>query len=341
MQVSLNGIQPSGTPHLGNYLGMIRPALALAQRTQAFCFVADYHALTTTRDAELLRRQRREVAASWLALGLDSERSVLYQQSDVPEVCELAWILACVTPKGLLNRAHAYKSAVGENVTNGRDEDAGVSMGLFEYPLLMAADILIQRAHIVPVGLDQRQHVEITRDIAQAFNAQYGEVFVVPAASIDGGVKTVAGTDGRKMSKSSGNVIPILSPLDELRRRVLSIMTDSRAPWERKDPATCNVCNLYRHIASAGDAEAMAERYRAGVIGYREAKDMLFDALEHEFREPRERFGELMSHPEEIDAVLDRGAARARAHARPTLEAARAAVGLDATRPRPPSRARD
>ena len=253
---------------------------------------------------------------------------MLYRQSDLPEVCELAWILSCVTPKGLLNRAHAYKAAVQDNVGAGRDDDAGVSMGLFDYPLLMAADILIHRAELVPVGLDQQQHVEITRDIAQAFNAQYGEVFVIPAALIDERVMTITGTDGRKMSKSYDNVVPILSSSDELRRAVMSIVTDSRVPSEPKDPEACNMFNLYRHVAPPADVDDMAARYRAGDVGYREAKDRLVDALEHEFRTPRARFDELMQDPDALDAVLEQGAERARTRARPVLRAARAAVGL-------------
>jgi tryptophanyl-tRNA synthetase len=328
MLVSVTGIKPSGTPHLGNYFGMIRPALALVERTEAVYFVADYHALTTTRDPRVLRTQSREVAATWLALGFDADQSVLYRQSDLPEVCELAWILSCVTPKGLLNRAHAYKAAVQDNIGAGRDDDAGVSMGLFDYPLLMAADILIHRADLVPVGLDQQQHVEITRDIAQAFNAQYGEVFVVPEALIDESVMMITGTDGRKMSKSYDNVVPLLAPPDELRRAVMSIVTDSRAPSDPKDPAGCNVFNLYRHVASAEDVDDVAARYRAGDIGYREAKDRLGDALEQEFRTPRARYDDLMRDPHEIDSVLERGAQQARARARPIIDAARVAVGL-------------
>ncbi len=330
MPVSITGIKPTGTPHLGNYLGMIRPALALAESTEAFCFVADYHAMTTIRDPGLLRAQTLEVAATWLALGFDAERSVLYRQSDLPEVCELVWILSCVTPKGLLNRAHAYKAAVQDNRDFGRDDDAGVSMGLFDYPLLMAADILVHRAELVPVGLDQQQHVEIARDIAQAFNAQYGEVFVVPEAMIDGAVMTITGTDGRKMSKSYDNVVPIFSSSDDLRRAVMSIVTDSRAPDEPKDPDGCNVFNLYRHVAPAGDVDELAGRYRAGSVGYREAKDRLVDALEQAFRAPRARYEALVHDPGEIESVLEQGAARARARARPTLSAARAAVGLRA-----------
>jgi tryptophanyl-tRNA synthetase len=330
MPSSITGIKPTGTPHLGNYLGMIRPSLSLAERTEALCFVADYHAMTTTRDPDLLRAQTLEVAATWLALGIDADRSVLYRQSDLPELCELVWILSCVTPKGLLNRAHAYKAAVQDNRAAGRDDDAGVSMGLFDYPLLMAADILIHRAERVPVGLDQQQHVEIARDIAQAFNAQFGEVFVLPEAVIDGAVMTITGTDGRKMSKSYDNVVPILSPPDDLRRAIMSIVTDSRAPDEPKDPDRCNVFNLYRHVAPLADADELAGRYCAGAVGYREAKDRLFDALERTFRVPRARYEALLRDPREIESVLEQGAARARARARPTLSAARVAVGLRA-----------
>ena len=330
MQVSVTGIKPSGTTHLGNYLGMIRPALALAEHTDAVYFVADYHAMTTTRDPVRLRAQSREVAATWLALGFDTDRSVLYRQSDLPEVCELVWILSCVTPKGLLNRAHAYKAAVQDNAGAGRDDDAGVSMGLFNYPLLMAADILLAGADVVPVGLDQQQHVEIARDIAQAFNAAYGEVLVVPEALIDELVMTITGTDGRKMSKSYDNVVPILSPPDELRRAVKSIVTDSRAPTDPKDPEECNVFNLYRHVAAADDVDNMAARYRAGDVGYREAKDRLVDALEHEFGAARVRYDELLQDPRQVDSVLERGAERARTRARSVLDATRAAVGLGA-----------
>lgn len=329
MQLSLTGIKPSGTPHLGNYLGMIRPALALSAKTEAFFFVADYHAMTTIRDPKLLRAQSRQVAATLLALGFDPERSVLYRQSDLPEVCELAWMLSCVTPKGLLNRAHAYKAAVQDNVAAGQDDDAGVNMGLFDYPLLMAADILIMQSDLVPVGLDQRQHVEITRDVAQAFNAQYGDVFVLPDPVVDPNVMTIPGTDGRKMSKSYDNVIPILSPPDELRRRVMSIVTDSRSPEEPMDPERCNVFNLYRHVAPPGDIEVVASRYREGGIGYNEAKVLLADALEDLFRAPRARYDGLIDDPREIDEVLEYGAASARARAGSTLARARVAVGLE------------
>jgi tryptophanyl-tRNA synthetase len=337
MQVSLTGIQPSGTPHLGNYLGMIRPALALAERTHAFCFVADYHALTTVRDSEALRRRRLEVVATWLALGLDPERTVLYCQSDVPEVCELAWILACATPKGLLNRAHAYKAAVAENVAASRDDDAGVSMGLFEYPLLMAADILIQRANLVPVGLDQQQHVEITRDVARAFNAQYGDVLVVPDAVVDERAMIIPGTDGRKMSKSYGNVVPILSSPDDLRRSVMAIVTDSRAPYERGDPEQCNVFGMFRHVGDPHEVEEVAARYREGGIGYREVKGRLYETVEGMFRAARGRYAELLRDDARLDAVLADGAERARIGARATLASVREAVGLSRFRDHPDS----
>ena len=239
----VTGIKPTGTPHLGNYLGMIRPALALAERTEAFCFVADYHAMTTIRDPDLLRAQTLEVAATWLALGNDSDRRCSTASRIFPKCASWSGSV-CVTPKGLLNRAHAYKAAVQDNRDAGRDDDAGVSMGLFDYPLLMAADILVHRAERVPVGLDQQQHVEIARDIAQAFNAQYGEVFVVPEAMIDDAVMTITGTDGRKMSKSYDNVVPILSPSDDLRladddnRHRLARPTNPRTPMD----ATCSTC---------------------------------------------------------------------------------------------------
>jgi tryptophanyl-tRNA synthetase len=311
---------------------MIRPALALAERTDARCFVADYHALTTVRDPAVLARGRREVVATWLALGLDPMRTVLYCQSDIPEVCELAWILACVTPKGLLNRAHAYKAAVAENVAALRDDDAGVSMGLFEYPLLMAADILVQRADLVPVGLDQQQHVEISRDVARAFNGQYGDVLVVPDAVVDEQTMTIPGTDGRKMSKSYGNVVPILAPPDELRRRVMAIVTDSRAPYQRGVPEQCNVFGMFRHVGAPDEVAEVAARYREGGIGYREVKDLLYEALERLFREARVRYAELIRDDAGLDAVLADGAERARARARPTLAAVREAVGISRAR---------
>ena len=235
---TITGIKPTGRPHLGNYLGMIRPALELARTSEALCFIADYHALTAVPPPETIRAGVLDLAATLIAFGLDPERTVLYRQSDVPEICELTWILGCVCPKGLLNRAHAYKAAVQENVAAGRDRDQGVGMGLFNYPILMAADILSHRADLVPVGSDQRQHVEIARDLAESFNRRYGPVLVVPEPAVDDRVMTIPGIDGRKMSKSYGNQITLCATPDEIRRQVSRIVTDSRSPSEPKDPDT-------------------------------------------------------------------------------------------------------
>ena len=237
---------------------MIAPALALADRHRAYYFVADYHALTTGRDASLLSRRALEVTATLLALGLDPDRTALYLQSDVPEVCELAWLLSCVTPKGLLNRGHAYKAMRDSNVTTGRPADDGVNVGVFNYPVLMASDILIHRADLVPVGLDQQQHVEISRDIAQAFNSVYGNVFTVPTGLVDTNVATIPGIDGRKMSKSYDNVVPIFVERDEVARRVMAIRTDSRSADEPKDPDTCALFALFRHLGRSDDVDQLA-----------------------------------------------------------------------------------
>ncbi|MFQ5616323.1 MAG: tryptophan--tRNA ligase [Anaerolineales bacterium] len=248
-QISLTGIKPTGTPHLGNYLGMIRPALALAETYQAIYFLADYHALTTVRSGKEMAILTYELAATWLALGLDPEEVVFFRQSDVPELFELTWMLACYTAKGLLNRAHAYKAAVEQNVAAGRDPDAGVNAGLYTYPVLMSADILLYGSHIVPVGQDQKQHVEITRDIATAFNHNYGEVFVIPEVVIQEEVKVIPGIDGHKMSKSYNNVVPIFAPPKQLRKQIMRIVTDSRPPAEPKNPDECNVYNIYKFFA--------------------------------------------------------------------------------------------
>jgi len=326
--IAVTGIKPSGTPQLGNLLGMIRPALALRERYDAYYFIADEHALTTVADRDELQRLTDEVVATWLALGLDPERDVFYRQSDVPEVFELAWILSCVTPKGLLNRAHAYKAAVDANKATGRTPDDGVSAGLFNYPMLMAADILLFDAAVVPVGADQAQHLEMTRDIAEAFNRTFGDTLTIPEALIDADVAIVPGLDGRKMSKSYGNIIPIFASPDDARKAVMRIVTDSRPPEEPKDPTTCNVFSIYKHVAPPDDVEAMAKRYRAGDVGYGEAKQRLADVLEDQLSAPRRRYEELLADRAAIDAVLAAGAERAHPHARQTLDRAKRAVGL-------------
>jgi tryptophanyl-tRNA synthetase len=328
MAISITGTRPTGTPHLGNYLGMYRPALALAREHESLCFIADLHALIDVRDPEVLRARTREIAAVWLACGLDPERTVLYRQSDVPAICEIVWLVACVTGKGLLNRSHAYKAMVDANTRSGRDPDAGVTAGLFGYPLLMAADILALGAELVPVGRDQRQHVEAAREIARAFNAAYGEVLRVPEAVIDERVMTIPGLDGRKMSKSYGNVIALMAEPDELRRCVMRIVTDSRRPEEPKDPEHDTVFSLYREFASDSDVAAMRARYVDGGVGYAEAKQALFEALDAELQGPRARYRELMADPGELERVLAHGGAAARERADATLRRMREAVGL-------------
>jgi tryptophanyl-tRNA synthetase len=328
-KVALTGIQPSGTPHIGNYLGMIRPALELARDYDAYYFIADGHALTTVRDPNQLQEQIYEIAAVMLAFGLDAERVVFYRQSDIREVFELAWILSAVTPKGLLNRAHAYKDAVAENEAAGRPPDDGVSMGLYSYPVLMAADILIVDANVVPVGSDQRQHVEMARDMAETFNRTYGEVFVLPEPLIDDSVATITGLDGRKMSKSYGNVIPIFAAPAEQRKLVKRIVTDSRPPDEPKDPESDNLFRIYASVAPAERVEAMRERYVAGGVGYGEVKDELADILEQVFSGPRERYDALMADRARIDQALAAGARRAREVTGGVIARARRAVGLE------------
>ena len=326
-KVALTGIKPSGTPHIGNYLGMYKPALDLADEFDTFYFIADEHALTTVRDPALMRRLSYEAAAGWLALGLDPTRSVIYKQSDVPEVFELAWILSCVTPKGLLNRAHAYKDIVAQNESSGRTTDDGVSIGLFNYPVLMAADIIIVDANVVPVGEDQKQHVEIARDIAEAFNRSYGEVLVLPEPMTFG---TIAGPDGRKMSKSYDNVVPIFADPAEQRKIIMKIVTDSRSADEPKDPDTDNLYRTFAYFGSPDDVATVRNRYVSGGIGYGEVKQLLAEAVEERFAEPRARYLELMAHPERIDEVLAHGVARARNSTRATLDRVRRAVGLRA-----------
>jgi tryptophanyl-tRNA synthetase len=328
MNIALTGIKPTGTPHLGNYLGMISPALHLAEQYQAYYFIADYHALTTERSGKALRESSYDVAATWLALGLDPERVTLYRQSDVPEVAELTWILSCVTPKGLLNRAHAYKAAVDENRERDRDHDAGINMGLYNYPVLMAADILFPGADAVPVGQDQRQHLEMTQDIAEAFNAVYGAILVIPQAVIDERVMTIPGLDGRKMSKSYDNVIPILAPANQLRKAVMRIVTDSRPPEAPKDPQEDTIYRLYELVAPAEAARSMAERYERGGLGYGQAKGELFEALDATFGPARTRYEEIMADRTEIDRIFASGAERVRARGVPILERVREAVGV-------------
>ena len=325
----LTGITPSGTPHLGNYAGSIRPAVA-ASRTagvESFYFLADYHALIKCQDPARVHRSTLEIAASWLACGLNPEHVVFYRQSDVPEIPELNWFLTCVTGKGVLNRAHAYKASQDKNAEAGKDLDDGVTAGLFMYPVLMAADILMFNAHKVPVGRDQIQHIEMARDMASSFNHMYGEHFVLPEAAIEESVATLPGLDGRKMSKSYDNTIPLFAPREQLKKLIGSIVTDSRAPGEPKDTEGSALFQLYQAFSTPEDTAAMRQAFAEG-IGWGDAKQMLFERIDAELAPMRARYDDLMAHPEKVEAALQIGAERARALSRPLIATLRAAVGL-------------
>ncbi|AEP10918.1 tryptophan--tRNA ligase [Chloracidobacterium thermophilum] len=316
----LSGIQPSGKLHLGNYFGAIAQHLALQHEGEAFYFIANYHALTTINNAAQLRALTREVAAAYLALGLDPQRAVLFRQSDVPELHELAWLLATVTGMGLLERAHAYKDKVARGIAP--------KVGLFYYPVLMAADILAYRSNVVPVGADQVQHVEMTRDMAGYFNHTYGEVFVLPEVRVSEVAGLVPGTDGQKMSKSYGNVIELFADDAALKKSVMGIVTDSAPVEAPKDPERNTIFQLYALVATPEEKAAMADAFRAGGYGYGEAKKALLAKLKTFFGPARERFAALLARPDDIEDVLREGARRARAEALATIEAARAACGL-------------
>ncbi|MFY1698313.1 MULTISPECIES: tryptophan--tRNA ligase [unclassified Solwaraspora] len=332
-KVSLTGIKPTGEPHLGNYIGAILPALRLADSYESLYFIADYHALTTIRDRDLLRHYTRSVAATWLAAGLDPDRTTFYRQSDIPEIFELSWVLSCLTGKGLMNRAHAYKAARDRNRAAGKEDlDAGVNMGLFNYPVLMAVDILIMDADVVPVGRDQVQHVEYAADIAGAFNAVYGDRFrlKIPAAVIpdEGSAQTLPGVDGRKMSKSYGNTIPLFESDAALRKMIRRIPTDSVPVEEPKDPDSAAVFTLLERF---GETDVVAEtraRLSAGGMGWGEVKAQLTDALIAQFAPLRERYEALMAPGSELDDLLAHGADKARKQTRPLLERVRDAVGI-------------
>jgi tryptophanyl-tRNA synthetase len=336
-QTVLTGIKPTGSPHLGNLLGAIRPALRMAgdPALRAFFFIADYHALTTVHDPREMRGLTHEIAAAWLACGLDPERVLFYRQSDVPETFELAWILACFTSKGWMNKAHAYKAKTADNERAGNpDLDAGIDMGLYEYPVLMAADILLFEADLVPVGEDQKQHIEIARDIAQRINHTYGEPLLkLPSALIDAGTAVVPGRDGRKMSKSYDNTIPLFVPPARLRKLVNAIVTDSSPPEVPKDPATSVVFKIFEQFGSPEAIAELRRRYLAG-ISWGDAKAALLEVLEPQLAGPRERYHALIADPRRIDELLEVGRDRARALARPVIERLRAAIGIAGGTPR-------
>ena len=330
MEITLTGITTTGTPHLGNYVGAILPAIEASRRrdVQSFYFLADYHALVKCHDPALVHRSRLEVAATWLALGLDIENVIFYAQTDIPEILELTWMLTCVTAKGLMNRAHAYKAAVADNVADpDKDPDKGVTMGLFCYPILMAADILMFKASKIPVGKDQIQHLEMARDIAARFNYLYGEHFVLPEAVVDEKTAVLVGLDGRKMSKSYGNTIPLFEPEKALRKLIMRIKTNSLPPEAPKDPETCTLFQIYQAFATSEESAAMRGRYAQG-IGWGEMKQILFEYLNARLSEPRQRYQELLEQPGHIEQILKRGAARAREYSVPFLQELRRAVGI-------------
>ena len=317
----LTGLQPSGNLHIGNYFGAMRTMLDNQDKGDMFWFIANYHALTTVQDAAALRQMTLDVALDYLACGLDPEKVVFYRQSDIPEVQELAWLLSVVTPMGLLERCHSYKDKMAKGFS--------ASHGLFAYPVLMAADILIMQAEGVPVGKDQKQHLEVTRDVAIKFNNQFGETFRIPDAVIRDNVAVVPGIDGQKMSKSYGNAIEMFAPPKAARKRIMSIVTDSTPLEAPKDPDKCNVFALYRLFATPEQTAEMAARYRAGGLGYGTVKKELAELFEQRFAPLRERREELAKHPDDVEDILRAGAAKARAAAAPTLHAARRAVGLE------------
>ena len=325
----LTGITTTGTPHLGNFVGSIRPSVAASLRpgVQSFYFLADYHALIKCEDPARIQRSTLEIAASWLAAGLDPEKVTFYRQSDIPETTELTWLLTCVTGKGLLNRAHAYKAAQDKNAAAGREPDDGVTAGLFMYPVLMGADILIFNAHKVPVGRDQIQHIEMARDMAASFNHLYGEHFTLPEAAIDEHVATLPGLDGRKMSKSYDNTIPLFSSRDQLKKLIGGILTDSRAPGEPKDVEGSALFQIYQAFATPAETEALRQQYAEG-IAWGDAKQLLFERIDRDVAPMRERYDDLMAHPEKIEQTLLAGAERARQIATPFVRSLRSAVGL-------------
>jgi len=329
----LTGITTSGTPHIGNYVGAIRPAIEASRNSDnlSFYFLADFHALIKCQDPALVHQSTLEIAASWLALGLDPENVMFYRQSDIPQIGELNWLLNCVCAKGLMNRAHAYKGAVDANGEAGEDPDFGISMGLFSYPVLMAADIVLFGANKVPVGKDQIQHVEMARDMAQRFNHLYASkkqpLLTLPQYQVDEDVPVLQGLDGRKMSKSYGNTIPLFLGEKQLRKHINKIKTNLLEPGEAKDPDTSTVFQIWRAFASQTQQQEMRQAFADG-IGWGDAKKELFELINTELKEPRERYNELMANPSDIEVVLQQGAAKAQAYSAPLLEKLRSAVGI-------------
>ena len=318
----LTGIKPTGTPHLGNLVGAIKPVIEMSNEAEkAYIFIADLHALNAVRDSSLIERWTNEVAATYLALGLDTEKAVLFRQSDVPEIYKLTVFLSNVTSKGLMNRSHAYKAVTGENVANDKTADAGINMGLYTYPILMAADILLYNTDLVPVGQDQKQHVEMARDIAGSLNNIYNdEILVVPEPVIQKVASAIPGLDGRKMSKSYENYVPIFAEQKKLKKLIMKIVTDSKRPEDPKDPDKSTIYQLYQHFASNEQADVMRKQFVDGGLGYGDAKKMLFEMIDTTLAESREKYYDLLANPDQIEAVLMAGAEKARVVAKETVE---------------------
>lgn len=329
-KIALTGIKPTGIPHIGNYFGAIKPALELTEQYETRFFIADYHALNTIKDAETLKNLTYEVAAAWLACGLDPDKVLIYKQSSIPEIFELATVLMAFTPKGLMNRAHAYKARVAENKENNKEIDEGINMGLFTYPALMAADILMFNTNIVPVGKDQKQHVEMTADIAEIINHNYKtDVLTIPEPIIRETTQTIIGMDGRKMSKSYNNTIPLFLEPKKLRKMVMKIVTNSQPVEEPKDPDNCNVFTLYKLFANNDQQESLRKRYLDGGMGWGHAKQELYEVMNESLTPIREKYNSLIENKDYIDEILSQGAKKARSIATSNIEKIRACIGIN------------
>lgn len=318
-KIVLTGIKPTGIPHLGNYIGALKPLIELANNHKTYIFIADLHALNTIKDSKLIKQYSYEIAALMIALGLNLDNAVLFRQSDIMGVYQLSNFLMNVTPKGLMNRAHSYKAIVEKNTNANIDVDSGVNMGLYTYPVLMAADILLYGADIVPVGADQKQHVEFARDIAGYFNNTYGNIFKLPEPVIGKDTGLIPGLDGRKMSKSYDNTIPLFAPEAELKKKVMRIITDSKTPDEPKNPDESTIFQLYSHFANADEIEKLRQMFVAGGMGYGTAKTILFEKINSVLETPRKEYERLIANKAEIDAILQNGAERARLVADKTI----------------------
>lgn len=325
-KIVLTGIQPTGMPHLGNYVGALKPLIAMSQTHRTFMFIADLHSLNSIKDPSVIKQHTYEAAAILVSLGLNLDNAVLFRQSDIAEIPQLSSLLMNVTPKGLMNRAHSYKANVDKNVEIGADPDTGINMGLYTYPVLMAADILMYNSDLVPVGADQKQHVEFTRDIAGYFNHTYGETLKIPEPVIGRDSGIIPGLDGRKMSKSYDNTIPLFAPTAELKKKVMRIITDSKLPEDSKDPEESTIFQLYKHFATESEIAELREKFVAGGMGYGTAKTILFEKIDSVLTEPRAEYERLMANKSELDAILANGAKHARAVASETLDRVRRAM---------------